>query len=63
VRVLEKFIYCFDEETREKLEKQGYKLIKPVSIGETQGYMFENMNNKNMNFDLGRVMFSSRMNF
>lgn len=60
---MDKFIYCFDEDSKSKLEQQGYRLIKPVKMNNQKGYVFENMINKNVNFDLTKVMFSNRMNF
>ena len=53
-----KYIYVFEEEEKEKLEKQGLRLIK-----KDKPYIFANDKTKMAHFNQNKVIFSDVMQF
>lgn len=57
-----KFIYCFDLETKNKLEQNGFKFMKQVQYNGKDSYLFMNTGSK-MNFADCEVQFSNKLMF
>lgn len=57
------FIYCFDKQEKNKLEKQ-FQLFKESNIGNKQCWIFLMNNNSNFSaIDQSKCVISNRMNF
>jgi len=59
------FIYCFDEDYKNELDKLGCKLIKTDCIDNKDCWIYENQPNiyKFNNLDKKKVLFSNKLNF
>ena len=59
---MEKFIYCFDDSTKEKLLKNGYDFMKEVAFENKVASLFINNGNK-LNFSNNEVVYSNKLKF
>lgn len=61
----EKFIYVFDEDSRDKLERAGYKLIASYEKKNTYVFVNERRNGGNMSFSLDGISYlpSNKLTF
>ena len=57
-----KFIYAYDNETKEKLLDKGYKLMTTQLINEKETFVFLN-NGKKLNFESENVKFTNKLMF
>ena len=57
-----KFIYAYDNETKEKLMDNGYKLITAQIINDEETFVFLN-NGKKLNFESENVKFTNKLMF
>ena len=58
------FLYCFDNEIKNRLEAEGFSFIKETKIGDKQAFLFMNNNNK-INFAKEgiKVFFTNKLTF
>ena len=57
-----KFIYAYDNETKEKLLDEGYKLMTTQLINEKETFVFLN-NGKKLNFDNMNINLTNKLMF
>lgn len=57
-----KFIYAYDNETKEKLLDEGYKLMTTQIINSKETFIFLN-NGKKLNFESENVKFTNKLMF
>lgn len=58
------FLYCFDKETKEKLEQHGYRFIKELSLNNSKAFLFfNNIDSSTFQFEKQNIVFTNRMNF
>lgn len=57
-----KFLYCFDEEVKEKLLKNNYKFMCSKNINNTTAYVFLNDGNK-LTFSNQEVVYTNKLLF
>lgn len=57
-----KFIYVYDNETKEKLLDEGYKLMTTQLINEKETFVFLN-NGKKLNFDNMNINLTNKLMF
>lgn len=57
------FIYCFDEETKLKMNKNGYRYINETTISGKVAYIFADNPNIKMEFEKGKILRTNRLNF
>ena len=57
-----KFIYAYDNETKEKLLDNGYKLMTIQLINDKETFIFLN-NGKKLNFESENVKFTNKLMF
>lgn len=57
-----KFIYAYDNETKEKLMNNGYKLMTTQLINEKETFVFLN-NGKKLNFDNMNINLTNKLMF
>lgn len=58
------FMYCFDNETKDKLIKKGFKFLKEAQMNGSKAYIF--ISNDKLNFDeidRNKVLLSNKLNF
>lgn len=58
------FMYCFDNETKDKLIKKGFKFLKETQVSGSKAYIF--ISNDKLNFneiDRNKVLLSNKLNF
>jgi hypothetical protein len=60
---LEKFIYAYDIKTKEKLESLKYEFINKIKYKGKDAYLFENKENKKINFTNDNLEFSNKLCF
>ena len=57
-----KFIYAYDNETKEKLLDKGYKLMTTQILNDKKVFVFLN-NGKKLNFESENVKFTNKLMF
>ena len=57
-----KFIYAYDNETKEKLLDEGYKLMTTQILNDKKVFVFLN-NGKKLNFESENVKFTNKLMF
>lgn len=61
---MNKFIMCFDEETKEILESQGCRQLYCKQIDDKQCWVYQNSNKLNFDkIDGSKVILTNRLNF
>lgn len=62
--VMNRFIYCFDEEMRNRLLENGYNLINSKCIDNKTTYIFENIQKLSFSHqDIQRIHLTNKMTF
>ena len=59
---LGKFIYAYDDYTRDKLSNDGYDFIQEINYKGKKAYLFENNKDK-LSFTDGNLEFSNKLCF
>lgn len=56
-----KFIMCFSEETKERLIRNGYKLLNEVKTGSKTIYFFKNEIDSKLTFSKDEVVYTNKL--
>jgi len=60
--ILDKFIYAYDIESKDKLIKNGYDFISETTFGNEVVFLFMNNGNK-INFSELKITYSNKLKF
>lgn len=60
---MNKFIYAYDIETKEKLKKAGYEFMNEINYKGRNAFLFINNEDNKFNFTNCNLEFSNRLTF